>query len=366
MKKLVLLIFILIINQSFSQVYINNWGLGFGVLYPRYIAADVIPTDMSLGGFLSLQHEFSEHVGIRIKGLYMDINSEKPKITTSVAGGGIDMVYTFVPCEQLSPYMGFGFTGFSFTLKDAVLAANKSYLAYQMNILGGVYWNILGDGGKMKTEIGYHTVSEDKFDGVPGGGGGLLGGNQDAYMSFELGFIFYFSTDEESRFCDIYRGIPKYEPTKVDYDKIENIVKQYSETPLSLDYDRIEDIVRKYSQGNIEIKNNWVLIGVNFESNKSSLSPEAYPILVNAVQVLLSNPDLEVEVQGHTDNVGNKDYNRKLSIERAETVKRFLISKGINPSRLTVVGYGDSQPISDNKTPQGKALNRRIEFKIKN
>jgi len=109
-----------------------------------------------------------------------------------------------------------------------------------------------------------------------------------------------------------------------------------------------------------------VLIGVNFESNKSSLSPEAYPILVNAVQVLLSNPDLEVEVQGHTDNVGNKDYNRKLSIERAETVKRFLISKGINPSRLTVVGYGDSQPISDNKTPQGKALNRRIEFKIKN
>ena len=368
MRRLIILAGIVIAatTMNFGQVYIQSWGLGFGFLYPRYIAADVTPTDFSYGGYLTLQHEFSEHVGLRFKGYYASLKSEKPEIITNILGGGIDLMYSFVPCESVSPYVGFGFNGLTAALKKATLVTNKTYYAYQLNLLGGVNWS-LGDGAKFKTEIGYHTVSEDQFDGVRGPLGGFLGGDQDSYMSFEVGFLFYLNLDQASKFCDIYNGIPKYTPTIVDYNRIEKIVKQNSPQPSEIDYGRIEDIVKQYSERpQSDIKRNWVLIGVNFESGKSSLSPEAYPILLNTCQILLLNPEISVEIQGHTDIVGTPEFNRRLSIARAETVKRFLMSKGVNGDRLSVVGFGDTQPIADNTTPTGKAMNRRIEFKITN
>ncbi|MDP3684896.1 MAG: OmpA family protein, partial [Ignavibacteria bacterium] len=94
------------------------------------------------------------------------------------------------------------------------------------------------------------------------------------------------------------------------------------------------------------------------------LTPESYPILVNAVQLLLSNPDMKVEIQGHTDNIGSDSFNQKLSEQRAETVKRFLVAKGVAASRLSTVGVGPSNPVSNNKTAEGRSLNRRIEFKV--
>ncbi|HOJ19482.1 MAG TPA: OmpA family protein [Ignavibacteriaceae bacterium] len=367
MRKLILIATIILVTSTinFGQVYIQSWGLGFGFLYPRYIAADVIPTDFSYGGYLSLQHEFSEHVGVRLKGYYAELKSEKPEIISTLMGGGLDLIYSFVPCEPVSPYMGFGFNGFTAAVEKATKVKNKTYYAYQFNLLGGVNWS-LGEGAKFKTEIGYHTVSEDQFDGVNGPSGGFLGGGQDAYMSFEVGFLIYLNLDEASKFCDIYKGIPKYTPTIVDYNRIERIVKQNSPKTEGIDYNRIEEIIRRYAEQKPteETKKNWVLIGVNFESGKSTLTAEAYPILINAVSVLLLNPELNVEIHGHTDNVGGAELNRKLSIARAETVQRFLISKGVQPSRLSVTGFGDTQPLVDNNTPEGKAINRRIEFKV--
>jgi len=367
MKRLVFLICVVLFasTMSYSQVYIQSWGLGFGFLYPRYIAADVTPTDFSYGGYLTLQYEYGEHVGLRFKGYYASLKSEKPEIITNLLGGGADLMYSFVPCEPVSPYVGFGFNGFTASLQKATAVRNKTYYAYQLNLLGGVNWS-LGDGAKFKTEIGYHTVSEDQFDGVTGPLGGFLGGNQDAYMSFEVGFLFYLNLDQASKFCDIYKGIPKYTPTIVDYSRIEKIVKQNSYKPTTIDYDKIEEIIKRYTEqaATEETKKNWVLIGVNFEFGKSSLSPEAFPILFNAVSVLLMNPSLQVDIQGHTDNIGTPESNRKLSIVRGETVKRFLISKGVNPSRLTVTGFGDTQPLLDNNTEEGRTMNRRIEFKV--
>jgi outer membrane protein OmpA-like peptidoglycan-associated protein len=106
-----------------------------------------------------------------------------------------------------------------------------------------------------------------------------------------------------------------------------------------------------------------VLEGVNFASNRSTLLPESQHILDNVAEILLANPDVKVEVEGYTDSEGAAAYNMKLSEARANTVRSYLITKGVPGERLTARGYGETQPIADNDTPEGRAANRRVEMK---
>ena len=106
------------------------------------------------------------------------------------------------------------------------------------------------------------------------------------------------------------------------------------------------------------------LKGVNFETGKSELLPVSFKILEATVKGLQKYDTVKVEISGHTDNVGGLEYNDKLSQARAESVRNYLIKKGIAESRITAVGYGYSRPRASNNTPQGKAQNRRIEISI--
>jgi OOP family OmpA-OmpF porin len=86
-------------------------------------------------------------------------------------------------------------------------------------------------------------------------------------------------------------------------------------------------------------------------------------VLQKVLALLKSRPDLKLEVQGHTDNVGSDDYNLKLSDARAASVAAWLVSKGITADRLTAQGYGMRQPIADNGSDEGRAKNRRVELR---
>lgn len=102
--------------------------------------------------------------------------------------------------------------------------------------------------------------------------------------------------------------------------------------------------------------------GIQFETGKYVIRPVSFSILNEIAQVLLDNPTYLIEVQGHTDNVGSDEANLILSDKRAEAVKLYLISKGVDSKRLTSRGYGEYVPIDDNDTATGRALNRRVEF----
>jgi len=104
--------------------------------------------------------------------------------------------------------------------------------------------------------------------------------------------------------------------------------------------------------------------GIQFETGKAVIKKQSYGILDEVAQVFLDNQNYSAEVQGHTDNVGKADANKKLSQARAESVRDYLISKGVDASRLTAMGYGDERPIADNKTSKGRTLNRRVEFDV--
>ena len=102
--------------------------------------------------------------------------------------------------------------------------------------------------------------------------------------------------------------------------------------------------------------------GITFDIDKSDIKPESMGTLNMIVGVLKSNPDLKFEIDGHTDNTGDAAHNLTLSQQRADAVKTQLVKMGIDASRLTTKGFGDSKPIDSNDTPAGKANNRRVEF----
>jgi outer membrane protein OmpA-like peptidoglycan-associated protein len=106
-----------------------------------------------------------------------------------------------------------------------------------------------------------------------------------------------------------------------------------------------------------------VLKGINFESGKATLTNNSEGALRTALNALLASETVNVLIVGHTDNVGKAAYNKKLSLRRAQTVKSWLIKRKISARRLTVAGKGSAEPIDDNSMPEGRANNRRIEFR---
>lgn len=108
----------------------------------------------------------------------------------------------------------------------------------------------------------------------------------------------------------------------------------------------------------------FVLDDVNFETGKADLKIESFPVLDELVAYLNRKDDERIEIGGHTDNVGKPAANILLSMERAKAVMSYLITKGIDSSRLIAKGYGSSIPVSLNSTAEGRAINRRTEVKI--
>jgi len=107
-----------------------------------------------------------------------------------------------------------------------------------------------------------------------------------------------------------------------------------------------------------------VLSGVSFEMGSSKLRPEATSPLKTVADAMKAHPTLQVEIGGHTDSIGDKVKNQRLSERRARSVKAFLEGEGVEAARLTAVGHGETQPVAPNDTPEGRATNRRVAFRV--
>jgi outer membrane protein OmpA-like peptidoglycan-associated protein len=122
---------------------------------------------------------------------------------------------------------------------------------------------------------------------------------------------------------------------------------------LTLRYERKE---RK-----VEEQERFVLDGITFETAKAVIKEESYPRLDRVVEYMTHKPKARIEIAGHTDNVGNKATNQKLSENRAKACRDYIVSKGIAADRIEVIGWGDEKPIASNDTESGRQRNRRIE-----
>ncbi len=125
-----------------------------------------------------------------------------------------------------------------------------------------------------------------------------------------------------------------------------------------------EPTVKDFYLEKLQIGTKVVLENIYFETNKATLKPESFDQLNQVVKFLENNESVRLEISGHTDNIGSLKYNTKLSEERAKAVVDYLISKGIDASRLESKGYAFNQPIAPNNTTEGREKNRRVEFKV--
>lgn len=114
----------------------------------------------------------------------------------------------------------------------------------------------------------------------------------------------------------------------------------------------------------IEESGDIVLEGINFETNSATITDDSEPILRRAYNTLRTNPDLRVEIQGHTDDVGGNAANQRLSERRANAVRDYMVQNGIDANRMTARGYGEDQPLVPNDSPENRARNRRIQFRV--
>ncbi|MBN2429714.1 MAG: OmpA family protein [Deltaproteobacteria bacterium] len=121
---------------------------------------------------------------------------------------------------------------------------------------------------------------------------------------------------------------------------------------------------------NANIQRNANMLAVTFKSeawfdvDSATLKPGGYNELQRVATVLNQYPQTTIQVAGHTDSTGSEEYNRALSVRRAEAAKSALVGFNVNPARMTTIGYGESQPVADNSTPEGRQMNRRVQITI--
>lgn len=155
---------------------------------------------------------------------------------------------------------------------------------------------------------------------------------------------------------DVYGcALPPLPPLDSDGDGVPNAYDACPDTPRGMRVDERGCAVKAQR---------LVLRNINFEFNKATLTPEGRAILDGIAAGLRGQPTMETEIEGHTDHIGSNAYNLKLSRARAHSVRDYLVSQGVQASRLSAQGFGESQPVASNQTDEGRAENRRVEFRV--
>ena len=339
----------------------NSPGDKWGMQYRGFLQADLI-SDMLVG-----------QVGVGYTELYA------PNVYSSATGmADVRLLFSPFSLPNLNPYLYGGF-GVSKALSGSgndLLAMIPFGLGIQTRVSPGILLSING---------GYNLSLSDQMDGRVRSNNNLnsiTNGKQDGFYGFSAGLAFTighgYNTSREMR--DKELADAEAQRIKLQAAADEQRVKQLA----AAEAQRVKDLAASEAQ---RVKNlaemearrlaeekgrdtvfvfvkgtTVVLNGVNFEFDKATLTMDSEKILWRAYNAMVVNGNVEVVITGHTDNVGTQEYNQVLSLERAQTVRNWLVAKGITSNRMRTVGRGENETVASNETDEGRAANRRIEF----
>jgi OOP family OmpA-OmpF porin len=181
-------------------------------------------------------------------------------------------------------------------------------------------------------------------------------GDKIFFISKKTGDIYTGLSDKDGKFQIKLPNGSEYQIKIKTFDQEMNyLALDIPETESESEY----DIGIKY-----ELPKTYTLKNVLFATNSATLLPSSYESLNELAEFMLLKTTLKIELAGHTDSDGNDGFNLSLSQKRADAVRNYLIKKGVQANRMTAVGYGETQPIADNNTEDGKQLNRRTEVRV--
>lgn len=279
---------------------------------------------------LGLGYHFDEHWAVEGVFNYVDTNVDTDCLDVETYNYHIDGLYHFMPSEKIVPYIAAGAGGIIFDPRDEYNSDHD----FAVNYGAGLKY-FLTENLAFRVDV-RHVISFAETHS------NLLG---------TVGFTIYFGGEKAP--VETPRAVEPPRPKVV-------------EPPKDSDGDGVIDSLDKCPNtpkgATVNEVGCWVCKNLNFDFDKWDIRPQYYPCLNEGVEYLESQPDMKVEVQGHTDNIGSQKYNQKLSEKRAMEVMNYLVTKGIAKERLCAKGFGFSDPVATNDTEEGRAKNRRVQF----
>lgn len=259
--------------------------------------------------------------------------------------GGLDLAYRFGDLKGFTPFVLVGLGG----VRDDVFPDSDDSTNFYANAGAGF---VSGELGQLGVRLrGDARFIYDDFQG------GMNDWRVGLGLEIPLG-----------RTREVVREV------RVEVPVVKEVIKEVATAPADSDGDGVVDGVdrcpntlkgAKVGQYGCVVEKQTVRIdGVFFKFDSAELTPESLQTLQNATLSIQSQPDISLEIAGHTDSVGSEEYNRQLSQARAESVENYLVSQGVSDTRMTPMGYGESDPVTTNETENGRARNRRVEFRI--
>lgn len=279
-------------------------------------------------------------------------------------GGGVDFHYAFGQRSEFTPFLIVGGGG----VYNDIAGTNQDELTPYLNVGVGFTKSILGfDNLRIRGELRaiYDDFQEGQTDFRAGLGLEMGLGSapvkepevvvREVQVPVEKVVIKEVPV-ERIVIKEVPAPEPEVVPVSVDDDG-DGVINERDKCPNTLKGARVD--------GNgCVVEQTLTIRDITFETDSARLTANAQRLMENVVSFLRSDPSARISISGHTDSVASDAYNMKLSRNRANEVRDYLIGYGIDGSRLDAAGYGESRPVATNDTPEGRELNRRVEFRI--
>ena len=345
-----------------AQLAENSWSLGFGFSYPKLTGTNTGMLNSNYGGYLTFQRNFIEQAGIRLMANYSHLegtyNTGAETTVTKSFYGSLDLVYYFIPCASFSPYLDAGIGFDTFSLDNPEDPDFKGPLLELIFNVGIGFEASLSDNWKINSELAVHSVANSGFDGRYGSGGfGIIGANTDAFTTFNIGLQYYFSKGSPSKLCKIYDGIGVV-PDSIVYARIDSMIVK------RLPKEIVKEVVVPVQSESVSATptgKEWILVTVEFDISSSRLKQDAYPGLYYTSQVLENNPNMKILIRGYSDEKASDKKNMDLFQKRADAIKGYLLSLGVDVKRIKEFKLGASD--KDKASVRDK---NKVEIRILN